>query len=702
MSSAQQKVDPNLVEQTKQQIRALVGEISKISKTDIAPEEFHKEFLSRVVVALAAEAGAIWSVNPAGQLALSYQINIQKTHLHEDEEANKKHSRLLYQFLRSDETEAIVLPNSGGETEDSPGNPTNYLVLFGKIRTELESFGLIEIFQRPDASPTTQKGYLRFVTQMTDIAGEFYKSRQLRNFGDRQNLWAQLEDFTRNIHKTLDMRETEYVVANESRRLIECDRVSVAIKRGKKCKIEAVSGQDMVDKRSNAVTLLGKLATAVVAVDEPIFYMGDTTDLAPQVEEAVEEYVDESHTKMIAVFPLKRKNVNEGDSEETEQDKTPKEPPFGAIIIEQIEDNRVPDRMKKRMDVVVEHAQSAVGNALDHNSVFLMPLWKTIGKSKVLVTARMLPKTVSVAIGLLVLLLALIFVPWNFNMHCTGTLEPQIRRNVFAREDGKVDEVLVQHGQMVYGPGENPDDPDGQGTLLLRLTNNELEAEVKRVEGDLAEVTKQIASATEMAYKSTDEKGHEGERVQIQGEISRLEVRQNALKVQEEILLERYKDMEVHSPITGMIMTFDLEDRLRSRPVQKGQCLLEVAKPDGDLILELDMPEKKMGHVSDYLKKLQEKDPESELDVTFVMTVDSTKKFKGKVYEIHDRAGNRGEEGTVVEMKAKIDDPESLPESRRAGAAVSAKIYCGKRALGYVLFNEAISYLQRTVFFWFK
>ena len=72
MSSPNPRIDPSLVEQTKQQIRTLVGEISKISKTDIPPEDFHKEFLSRVVVALAAEAGAIWTVNPAGQLALSY------------------------------------------------------------------------------------------------------------------------------------------------------------------------------------------------------------------------------------------------------------------------------------------------------------------------------------------------------------------------------------------------------------------------------------------------------------------------------------------------------------------------------------------------------------------------------------------------------------------------------------------------------
>ncbi len=70
---------------------------------------------------------------------------------------------------------------------------------------------------------------------------------------------------------------TAYTIANEGRRLIDCDRVSVAIKQGRKCFIEAVSGQDLFDKRSNTVTLLGELATAVVATGEPVWYTGDTT-----------------------------------------------------------------------------------------------------------------------------------------------------------------------------------------------------------------------------------------------------------------------------------------------------------------------------------------------------------------------------------------------------------------------------------------
>ena len=118
------------------------------------------------------------------------------------------------------------------------------------------------------------------------------------------------------VHASLHPRDTSYTIANEGRRLIDCDRVSVAIRRGYKCAIEAVSGQDMFDKRSNTIRLLAKLATEVVAAGEPLWYTGDTSNLAPQIEEAVQEYVDEAHTKMIAVLPLAREVSDNQDEQE--------------------------------------------------------------------------------------------------------------------------------------------------------------------------------------------------------------------------------------------------------------------------------------------------------------------------------------------------------------------------------------------------
>ncbi len=684
------------IEQAKQQIRALMTEIQQISQKDISPEEFNTEFLPRVITAIAAAGGAVWTVMPNGQLSLGYQVNFQEAHLHDREEANKQHSRLLYKMLGSEETCTMAAPQSGTENPDDAGNPTDFLLLFGLIKTELEPVGLIEILQPHNQNPAAQKGYLRLLQMVTNYATEFYKNRQLRSFGDRQVLWTQLEDFARNIHKTLDLKETEYTVANESRRLIECDRVSLAVKRGQKCRIEAVSGQDIVDKRSSTVRLLGKLATAVVACNEPIVYTGTTADFAPQVEEAVEEYVDQSHTKMVAVYPLVHEDITDKDADDTEKDKRPVPVPFGAIIIEQIEDNRIPEKMKKRIEIVVDHARAAVGNALDHNSVFLMPLWKLIGKSKVLVTAKMLPKTISVSLGILFVILCLCLVPWNFNVHCKGTLEPKVRQNIFTREEGNVDVINVHHGDTVYKAGDNPADPNG--TLLLQLSNKELEANLQKVLGDLSEVQKQIATLQEAGFQIE----RLDERTKVHGQLAQYQARKKALEIQLGILQDRKKDLNIYAPITGKVMTFDLANKLQSRPVQPGQILMEIAEPNGDFVLDLDMPEKRMGYVNSYLRKLKDEQGEgSRLKVEFVMTVDSTKNFTGQIFEIHDRAENRGTEETTVELKAAIDNPDDLPESKRAGASVSAKVYCGKRPLGYVLFHELVAYLQKTVFFWF-
>src|SRR4030095_17136945 len=88
-------------------------------------------------------------------------------------------------------------------------------------------------------------------------------------------------------HETLDARETAYTIVNEARRLLGCDRVTVGILRGGKIAIEAVSGQDTLDNRSNVVTLLGKLATRVVATGEPLWYAGATEDFPPQTQDAI-------------------------------------------------------------------------------------------------------------------------------------------------------------------------------------------------------------------------------------------------------------------------------------------------------------------------------------------------------------------------------------------------------------------------------
>jgi len=693
MSFEQQQIDPQLIEQARQQIRSLVNEIAQLARSDITPEEFYREFLPRVVSGLAAIGGAIWLAEEQGRLVLGYQVNLQEARLHEKtEEEQSRHARLLHRVLALDEG-ILVSPQSGYGESDGEGNPTEFLLVLSPLKTEVERVGVVEIFQRPNPRLETQRGYLRFLNQMCELAGDYLKSRQLRQLADRQALWGQMEEFIRLVHARLDPRSTAFIIANEGRRLIGCDRVTVAISRGHRCRIEAISGQDVFDKRSNTVRLLNRLATVVAAADEPVWYTGDTSKLAPQIEDALEEYIDHSHSKTVAIIPLRRPQLDTGVEEEP--DKRPEPPPVvGALIVERIEDARLPETMVNRIKVVAEHSGAALANALEYHSLFLLPLWRALGKWKVVLAARNLPKTVAVSTALVATVAALFLLPMPFKLQAKGTLEPVDRHRVFAGIDAVVEEVYVDHGQKVLGPKPAEGFP---GTLLARMRNTDLEVEIRRVTGELAATVEEINKTHQVLLRG---KGRisEAERTQLQGRLAELEETLRSLEQQRELLLEKEKQLRVYSPADGEVITWDVKNLLKERPVRRGDVLMQIANPEGEWQLEILMPERRMGHIARVRSQLKAKSPEDDLVVEYVLASQPDRVLQGKVKEIHRAAEVREDHGNVVMIKVAVNK-EDLPKGIRPGAAVSAKVHCGRVSLIYWLLHDVIDFVRTRVLF---
>lgn len=665
------EVDPRLVEETKQQIRGLVEEISQLGKAGLDPSAYYAEFLNRVVQALAAHGGAIWAKNEAGGLELAYQINLQSTGLIENEAGQARHARVLYGVLQNGEGQ-LVAPHSGSGDDQEAGNPTDFLLVLAALRSDQEIRGLVEIFQRPGARISTQRGYLRFLQQMCELAGDYLKTRQLRQFSDRQNLWGQLETFTRMVHATLDPIETAFTVANEGRRLIECDRVSVAIRRGRKCYVQAISGQDTFDKRSNPVVLLNELTTAVVRTGEPMWYTGDTTDMPPQVEEAVQAYVDDSHSKTVAVLPLFQPVAEE------EEDKHETREPIGALVVEQIENARPRDGMQHRVDVVALHSATALGNALEHQNLFLMPLWRALGKARWIIQARTLPKTIAIATAVALALAALVIIPGDFELQGKGALVPATRRDVFASVDGTVTRLNVKHGDLVK-----------QGEVLAELRNHELDVKLADVIGQIQQSQEKIRSADAILI---DGKVPNDRKIQISGERDAEEMKLKSLDQQREILLQEQTQLKVQSPIAGQLTTWDIEKRLAGRHVMRGQALMEIADPSGEWELELTMPEDRMGHIAKARRDLGK-----DLQVTYILATEPDTKRQGTVTEVHQNAEVRGEEGNTVLVRVKINKNDLT--DLRPGATVTGRIYCGRRSIGYVWFHDLFAWIHSNILF---
>ena len=86
------------------------------------------------------------------------------------------------------------------------------------------------------------------------------------------------------------------------------------------------------------------------------------------------------------------------------------------------------------------------------------------------------------------------------------------------------------------------------------------------------------------------------------------------------------------------------------------------------------------------------------LPVTYILASEPGTKHKGTVKKIQENAEVKGDEGSTVLIKVTIDKAD-LPLGTRPGTQVTAKVYCGRRAIGYVWFHDFVGFFQSRVLF---
>lgn len=672
-------VDPETIEQTRREIHTLAREIAELSKRDLPPEEYFRQFLDRVISAMAAVGGAVWTRNDAGGLQLLYQVNFRNTEIADGGEDQARHNRLLLQTLAKGEA-IVVPPYSGGGADEQVGNPTRFLLLLVPLVSEGTVEGLIEIFQRPGAASDVQRGYVKFTSQMCELAAGWLRARRLRQITEQHRLWQQIDQFSQAIHESLDRRETAYAIANEAQRILGCDRVSVATQKGNSYRLEAISGQDTFDQRSNVVTLLEELVRRVLASGDRLHYAGSTADLPPQIVKALEAYVDHAHSKSVLIVPLRRPRAS--DAADSASRSGAEDRPgeiVGALVCEQIDDSTPSPVLAARVELLTTHAARALANCQDYNNLFLMPLWRTLGKSRWLVTGRRLPKTISVGAALLLVSLAAMLVKIDFAPEGKGELQPQEQRDVFAGIAGVVTDVHVDHGDQVAA-----------GDVLVTLRNTDLAVQLENIAGQRQSTLERLLDAQRRLLDNAPISAEE--RTRLAGELLQLRKQSESLDTQYELLRAKQKELVIRSPIAGQVITWDTKKLLSSRPVAPGQVLLTVANPQGPWELVVHMPEDNLGYIHAAMKK---RGPD--LRASYVLATDPGRKLQGTVKEVQQLAELHPTEGQSVKVIVDIDEAELVDP--RPGASATAQVHCGRESIAFVWLHDLMEFLYTKVFF---
>ncbi len=668
------------VASTRNRIQELAQQIAQLAKSDCLPDAFCQGFLTRLVEALGAREAILWQSSDVGDSG--------KQGLQSSEVAKP----LVVCRASADETKPTISPRLTELVTEVLADGRPRLIPAGEGRAASDSLLLlapivvtgdvrrvVQIAQRPVESAAAQRGYLRFLAQMCHVAADYFTAQRLRQLSEWQGSWGEIEEFIASVHRRLDLNETAMAIVNEGRRLAQCDRVSLAVCRHRRCRIQATSGVDSVDRRAQQVSRLERLAEAIVATGQSLWYAGSASDLAPQIEQALHELLDLVPSRGLAVLPLFAPCDDDAaaDADNRSRAGNRVSRPIGALIFEQTSGDD--HTLRTWAPRLAQHSAAALSNALDHHSIFLLPLWRRLAKVQERLTGS-IPKLLIAIAAVFVVAVALFAIPVDFTVKATGRLRPAERREVFAEVDGVLVDVEVDHGQQVE-----------TGQVLARLRSTDLEYEIAGLIGKKTTAQERM-SAVQRAMLDGRQLGPDDQN-RLAGELA--ELREAVAGVNRQIALYRRKEeqLTVRSPRDGQVATWQVRDALLHRPVVTGQALMTVVDPDGPWEIELYVPERRMGHVL-----RASKSSEAELPVQFALASHPGTRLVGRVTEIDTQAEVRDGEGSTVLVRVAIDR-DSLPDLRD-GAQVTARVECGRRSLGFVLFHDLIETVQSKVLFW--
>lgn len=238
----------------------------------------------------------------------------------------------------------------------------------------------------------------------------------------------------------------------------------------------------------------------------------------------------------------------------------------------------------------------------------------------------------------------MLLLPVGHRVRCECTVEPVTRRFVAAPFDGPLEKALVEPGDLVEA-----------GQLLARMDGREVAWELAGIRADLHRAAKQRA-------------GHLATHASGDAAIAGYEV--DRLKIRTKLLEHRDRNVELRSPIAGMVVSGDLKET-EGMPLQVGQTLFEVAPLD-EMVIELAVAEDDYAYVR------------PGMPVTIRLNAFPLRQIAASIERIHPRSEQRDEQNVFVAEVRPQDPGSGLRPGMRGTAHIESDAY----PLGWNLFRR--------------
>ena len=703
------------------QIEEAFEAAAKLAGSNLAPTEFYEQLLNRTLSAIDAPAGAVWLRTPQGFLQVACQTNLDKIGLDSKRGGRQCHNEVLRQVFQSAPPRPVILePNGrlapgGGEPGPvPPANLTDHFALFAPIVTsDKQALGVLEVFQNPTHDPRLYPAFLNYAFQMAGYASQYHHYITTRQGAGSERTFIQVESFARLIHGTLNPTEVAYHVANEGRKLIECDRLCVGVRHARrKVTVEAVSGADVVEKASTHVRRLRFLMESVLQWGEPLIFKGNKdAGLPPAVATALDDYLNESQPKLLVVQPIR-----------DDREKDTKVAARSVLVLESFNPPENADPLIQRLEVVGKHAAPALYNAAQMKRVPLKFLWWPLAKLQEGIGGKGRFYTIAGTILLAILIGCMIAVPYPLKMEAKGQLLPVEISQIYPLREGIVRELLRKPGEKI-GPND----------AIVDLFSTDLQREYTDAQSEFNQANGNIITNRNlMNLPGIDD--NQKFKAQADFQLAQLQLKSAGEKKE---AIEKTWNMVPGKPgqFTARTPPFDdairrfgaplwtvlNDDRtesLRGRTVRPHEELLRVGYVEGKWHVELKIPQRNIGQIrrafaDPQYHRVEEGTGKKYLDVDVLLSSEADTSYLGRLYEDRITAqavpnkNEHDENEPVVTAYVKLN-LEGIPRDKWVsteqfitGLEIRTRIRCGEHALGYSLFHGVWEWFYEKVVFFF-
>ena len=285
-----------------------------------------------------------------------------------------------------------------------------------------------------------------------------------------------------------------------------------------------------------------------------------------------------------------------------------------------------------------------------------------------------------------------LWLPVRLLVEAKGTLQPLEQRLIHSANDGVVDAIFVQDGQLVE-PGQP----------LIQLRSAMLEVDIQEVVGEIdANAKKRDGLNIAINRINRNDPSAASTQSRLSAEVSELVTQHETLELKLKALREQELSLLIKAPMDGMVVARHLERYLNDRPVRRGESLMRVVRLDGPWQLELLIPDRDAGYVKrrvfgDDAAGYGDVPEARQVAVDFVLASQPDIHQSARVTWLSESARNATGEGMMVDVWARAE--KETVAAAHMGATVYASFDCGRAPFWFVWSRPFVESIQRRVWF---